>query len=431
MPTQVPRERKVSLTAPIPAQYMDSQRGSTGFLKDPYKLGVSASRLWRSEGHPIDRKTGKRMGGGPFHVTHVEDFHNPAYVTEVNRTTNGIDWFYTGPLYGTLVLSPALSEAWNGTAADWNETSMKADGTTAISQCAPTNPTVNLGTSLAETFREGIPSLPGIQSWKNRAQAAKAAGSEYLNYQFGWHPLTSEVHGVVNAARHHRDIMQNYRHNEGSDIHRRFDFPSETLKSITVQNSNQYFGDAYLASFASFVAGEFGKSAVCSSTYKKVRHRWFEGCFSYGGPAKADSFGRAIGFGQEADAVYGLALTPDTLWELTPWSWAIDWFTNAGDVINNVSNFAAAGLVMRYGFMMEETIEEYRTDYSGQEMKFRTKSTTPKTYARKPIGPCSVGKRVVSKSRVPASPFGFGVGWEGLSPTQLAITAAIGITRLL
>jgi hypothetical protein len=43
----------------------------------------------------------------------------------------------------------------------------------------------------------------------------------------------------------------------------------------------------------------------------------------------------------------------------------------------------------------------------------------------------AIGYESVEKSRSPANPFGFGIGWEDLSPTQLAITAAIGITRLL
>ena len=430
MPSKVPRERKETIKVPNLTAYKDSERGEGPNQSGDLTIGTRVSKLWRSEGHPVDRKTGKRMSGGPFHVTHLEDFSSPARVYEICRTQNGVDWFYTGPLYGTLVTSAALDEKWNGKPADWNESSMNSDGAVAISQCAPTNPTANLGTTLAETFREGVPSLPGIQSWERRTRAAKAAGSEYLNYQFGWAPLASEVHSVVHAARNHRDIMQNYRHNEGRDIHRRFDFPSETLASLTVNNSDQYFGDTHLASFADYVAGVNGKPAKCSSTYKKVRNRWFEGCFTYGGPGKADNFARAIGFGSEADAVFGLALTPSVLWELTPWSWAVDWFTNAGDVINNVSNFATAGLVMRYGFMMEETIEEYRTDYDGQEMRYR-KTASPKTYSKKPVGSCSVGKRLISRSRVPASPFGFGIGWEDLSPTQLAITAAIGITRLL
>ena len=161
---------------------------------------------------------------------------------------------------------------------------------------------------------------------------------------------------------------------------------------------------------------------------KNERKRWFEGCFTYGGPSGTDSFRRHLGFGREADAVFGLSLTPDVLWELTPWSWAVDWFSNAGDVINNVTNFGAAGLVMRYGFMMTEVIEEYRVELTGCRLRAKTK---PNTYISVPIGPSAFGNRLISRSRSSANPFGFGVGWEGLSPTQLAITAALGITRLL
>jgi hypothetical protein len=34
-----------------------------------------------------------------------------------------------------------------------------------------------------------------------------------------------------------------------------------------------------------------------------------------------------------------------------------------------------------------------------------------------------------TKKRVPASPFGFGITWDGLSPLQVSILGALGITR--
>jgi hypothetical protein len=45
--------------------------------------------------------------------------------------------------------------------------------------------------------------------------------------------------------------------------------------------------------------------------------------------------------------------------------------------------------------------------------------------------PPNLENRFSVKRRREANPFGFGIGWEDLSPTQLAITAALGITRLL
>lgn len=389
-------------------------------------VGVTKSVLWTSEGHPIG-PSGHRESGGPFYVTHDKTFLRPGHVDSVIGGNN-LELEYSGPVIGSFV-STSEMDAKHGEPppSKMNESSLNSLGATAIAQCAPTNPTANLATTLAETFREGIPSLPGIQSWKKRTEAAKAAGSEYLNYIFGWKPLTDEVHSVVKAARQHRDIMQNYRHNEGSNVHRRFDFPSE--HSVWSATAPPYALNANV--------GPTGNSSWWTSPearrtvrVESTRKRWFEGCFTYGGPSGADNFRRAIGFGSEADAVYGLNLTPDTLWELTPWSWAVDWFSNAGDVIHNVSSFAAAGLVMRYGYMMEETINTLYVDYSDGGYRIATPGK-PGSYTNVQQGACSIGRSYVSKARCPANPFGFGIGWEGLSPTQLAITAAIGITRLL
>jgi hypothetical protein len=97
----------------------------------------------------------------------------------------------------------------------------------------------------------------------------------------------------------------------------------------------------------------------------------------------------------------------------------VDWFSNAGDVINNAQAFALGGLVMPYGYIMEETtiVELYEQDHTGLT---GVHGPSPTTMCESTI-----------KRRRPANPFGFGVGWQGLTPTQLAISAALGITRLL
>jgi hypothetical protein len=221
--------------------------------------------------------------------------------------------------------------------------------------------------------------------------------------------------------------MKNYRHNEGRNVHRRFDFSPEIQRWESKPSTQDPIMGVLDTSWLNLA----GTSAEVKTVVEKQRKRWFEGCFTYGGPGRADNFSNHIGFGREADAVYGLELTPNVLWELTPWSWAVDWFTNAGDVINNVTQFAAAGLVMRYGYMMEETITTYRTEWGNGRFCRNVGSSTNPKIAPAYEGAGSRGKFVVTKSRHPANPFGFGVGWEGLSPTQLAITATIGITRLL
>jgi len=424
MPTVSPKIK----TEPVKVQFapirLKKRMSGGGKILTPASevtIGVATDKLYQSEGHPVNRKTGKRESGGPFYVVHDSPYFEAGHVENVIGGNN-LELEYSGPTLGAFISTSAANDK-HGTEPSSKPKVSDADGATAIAQCAPTNPTAQLASTLAETVREGIPSLPGIQSWKKRTEALRSVGSEYLNYQFGWAPLHSEVKNVVNAARHHRDVMQNYRHNEGSNVHRRFDFPDEI-------SSDEYTAPPFALNPNE---GPTGNSSWWTSPESRrivrvisTRRRWFEGCFTYGGPSKTDSFGRALGFGSEADKLYGLTLSPDVLWNLTPWSWAVDWFSNTGDVIHNITNFALAGLVMRYGFMMEETINELHVEY--KDGGYRVESA-PETYKNVSEGSCRRGHKWITKARVPANPFGFGISWEGLSPTQLAITAAIGITR--
>jgi hypothetical protein len=301
-----------------------------------------------------------------------------------------------------------------------NLSDLNASGATAIAQCAPTNPYSHIATSLAESHREGLPSLPGIQSWKKRTEIAKAAGSEYLNAVFGWLPLVSEVKNVGHAARHSRDILTTYRHDEGRNTRRTFSFPSTNSSSTTVIGTGYTAGPFYKGggwNFGYAIEPLENQGTLTRTTVKSSR-TWFSGCFTYTMQPFGDSLGGIQSAGSEADKLFGTDLTPDVLWELAPWSWAVDWFSNTGDVIHNFTSLESLGLVMRYGYIMSETTEV--TTYSLSRTGLYGLGSVPDSKVE-----------TVSKVRGEANPFGFGISWQGLSPAQLAITAALGITRLL
>lgn len=381
-----------------------------------------------SESHRRNPKTGHYDAGGPFYTSRVTDFSkfghlNRSYSFTANR-------WYTGPVGGRRPTSTEMAAiGYKNTSKSYGdkmESSMISDGTTAISLCNPINSASDLGVSLAEAHREGLPSIPGVPTWKERTRILRGAGSEFLNAEFGWLSLVSEIGDVVKAARTSRDIMNQYHHGEGRNTHRRFDFPldryyQEMDVGVVIP---RFVGPP--TSFESGIPDRITPTAKVSLL--RETKRWFEGCFTYALPSSTNSWRKALGFGSNADQLFGLALSPDILWELTPWSWAVDWFSNAGEVVNNVTNFGLAGLVMRYGYMMTETVERVSLDIG--PYPWLGKSDSGKAINRY-SDPCSAGYESVTKRRVPASPFGFSVGWEGLSPTQLAITAALGITRLL
>jgi hypothetical protein len=118
-----------------------------------------------------------------------------------------------------------------------------------------------------------------------------------------------------------------------------------------------------------------------------------------------------------ADKLLGTDVTPEVLWELTPWSWAIDWFSNTGDVISNIASFTTDGLVMHHGYVMEETIVRHIYDTVGYRNYNGPLNVTPVEYVTH------------TKQRVQANPFGFGISWDGLSPFQISIAAALGLSK--
>jgi hypothetical protein len=390
-------------------------------LRYGVESGQYGKQITVSQSHRRDRKSGAYHEGGPFYTSHVRPFLIEGHVTDAYSSSRKS--YYTGPL---RINFPSTTQMKNvgysnidAQFGDKNESQMSKDGTNAISYASPVNPASQLGTTLAELIRERFPSPPGVQQWKAKTKFLKGLGSEYLNYQFGWAPLRREVSDVVDAARHHRDVMNSYHGGEGRNTHRRFDYPSSRFVKTLAVEEGPYPGNGIHSSF--YVASP---NPVYQVSLVRETKRWFEGLFTYALPSSTDSWRKALGFGSEADQLFGLALSPDILWELTPWSWAVDWFSNAGEVINNVTNFGLAGQVMRYGYMMEESIE--RVTVACNDFYLSGKKGE-KLWA----GPTASGHETVTKRRVPASPFGFSIGWEGLSPTQLAITAALGITRSL
>jgi hypothetical protein len=113
----------------------------------------------------------------------------------------------------------------------------------------------------------------------------------------------------------------------------------------------------------------------------------------------------------------GLELTPESLYNLTPWSWAIDWVSSLGSVISNLEDYQRYGLVMPYGYAMEHTVVQDTYYWVGP------------TSLKAGYIPTPIRLTTEVKKRVRANPFGFGLTWSALDRTQQAILAALGLSR--
>lgn len=372
----------------------------------------SGSQLTESVGHPFrsSSKKGYSDIGGNFFTTkrYFHTTHHREVKRDWKQPTTRHRFTYSGPI---MAVTPGAG-LWNpkGYPESSNEEELDALGATAVAQCKPTNPSVDLLSALGEMRKGQLPKLPAIQSnWRDRTLLAKNAGSEYLNVQFGWSPLIRDMSAFGGVVSRADAVISQYKRDIGRPIRRTFRFPTETetAEDVLPGTYRPYAGSA----FQWWSPGQLIRKSVMT------RDRWFSGCFTYYFPSEI------LGSRKLADLAIlgeqlGLEPTPEVVWELTPWSWAADWFSNTGDVISNWTSFNQDGLVMRYGYMMEHTI--ITTTYSLVGAKDAYAFGLPVD---------DVSFVTETKVRRRANPYGFGVDWDGLNPFQLSILAALGVSR--
>lgn len=342
------------------------------------------------------------LGDEPKHFSIHHDYGNPYYADPM---AHGGTHHYFVP-HAAVEHVASWSSAFDFGVEYSSEFEMDALGTTAVARSIPTNPLFNAAAFIGE-LREGIPKL-GIETWKSRSAVARNAGSDYLNAEFGWKPLVSDIQKFAYVVKNADRIAAQYAADSGKLIKRKYNFPPEEVSSHD-EWTGRY--PAPLWDYDLFRPDHVGRLRRYRTKRTK---RWLKAAFTYYLPP-VGTRARDLAI---ANKLYGIRLTPDVVWQLSPWSWAADWVTNIGDITSNISAFASDGLVMPYAYMMEETTarEEWILDqvayksYPGMQNFRQTFTTT-------------------AKQRRRATPFGFGFDFGGLTGRQTAILAALSISR--
>jgi hypothetical protein len=304
--------------------------------------------------------------------------------------------------------------------AESSESGLRAIGATAIARCAPRNNVAALATTLIETYRDGIPHLLGHAFWKARARGLKdvhsSLGDEYLNVQFGWQPLRSDIRDFSRGVMRTGEVYQQFAKDSGKVVRRRYEFPPTTTSvdtTISASTGPVIMGNRDASAWYQD-RSRGGLGAVVRNRQTTIR-RWFSGAFTYYIPPMGDSF---VDHANQAVEVLGLDLNPESLWAAAPWSWAVDRFTNVGDLIHNVNSWSSDGLVMKYGYVMEHSLVRDTYSFIG-DAQFRPSGTYPEV----------VTLVTETKLRRRATPFGFSIS-PVLTDRQKLIAAALGLTRL-
>jgi len=227
--------------------------------------------------------------------------------------------------------------------------------------------------------------------------------------------MVADIMDVAQSVLDADTLLMQYERDAGKVVRReRVLSETESETFSVVKTGVRPVFPAFSSNFGQGLPTAVGRVIRVDKQYVK---RWFSGAFTYYLPTGYHSRNELIKCAQRANRLFGLSITPEVLWNVAPWSWAVDWVSNVGDVISNATDWAKDGLVLRYGYMMEHSRASRTYIYDG-----------PVYYAGCPHPP-PLTLVVETKKRVQANPFGFGVTWGGLSPRQLSILAALGISR--
>jgi hypothetical protein len=272
-------------------------------------------------------------------------------------------------------------------------------GSTAIAKSLPDVPEFSLFRFVGE-LRAGLPKIP-LKVLANERKL-RNVGGEYLNYQFGLMPTISDLQNFYEALLDPklREAIEHQLFEE----HR----VRKTIDKGTTSSSRALTGAEMSTIPSSFSSG------ITGTLETRQSYRIWSSCsFAYYQVTELkrliDDLDRQLG---------GLGVVPTAIdmWNLMPWSWLIDWFTNINHVITNLSYLGRDGLYLQRGYIMG-TFEDVEIH------------TQRRTFMNVPISTTGV-RTFERKYRVRASPFGFGLTWKDFDPFQLSILGALGVSRL-
>jgi len=396
-------------------------------------LAVSRKLVWTQTTASINhgdswrtRKQGAFTSdiGGPFSSTRnyvvspLDDYRELFVKLENDPTLGSVTYLnYWGSILPTADILVG-STPWPPN-VPLTDSELDALGSTAIARCKPANNIASLAESLLELRREGLPKLVGSTLWKAQTMAArrKAAGSEYLNVEFGYKPLAKDIADSAFVISEADRLIKQYKRDAGKRVRRSYRFPPTIVESTVVIDDT--------ASPAMIGTSNLGFFDINRLNMGKVyRHRkmeksvWFSGSFTYHLPIDPITMGNVGGRSGALQKLLGLELTPETIWNLAPWSWAVDWVSNTGDIISNLQSWTRDGMVLAYGYVMAHT-KCTDTYYFVGDTGLRQKH----------VRPCIIQLVSETKQRRAATPFGFGLKDGDFSLRQKAIIAALGLSR--
>ena len=259
----------------------------------------------------------------------------------------------------------------------------------------------------------------------------RSLGSEYLNIVFGWKPFVSDLRKMYHLWHDIDKRMAQIIHENGKGIRRKAVLESDVS---TTELTPTLYGFAY-GGIRSPPPNVFGSwnwetstgtgtngRTIRTGTTRTEKKIWYVAKYRYWIPDTSSSL-----WDKRARlALFGALPTPELLWNVLPWSWLIDWFSDVGSVMSNISPNAVDNLVSLYSFIM---MKQRVTEFGRSAVMHDSISLSGAHWPSVNYNFDSTYESL-SMSRLGGNnPFGIGVQLNSLSTGQLAILAALGLSR--
>lgn len=345
------------------------------------------------------------------------------------------------PPLSALSFTPTASSGVNGPShPDVNPDDLTNLGNRAWGKLRPDPAHAGLGQAIAEakdlpnmllgTARSFHLAWQGYLDKKKFRRAPKQATDEFINQNFGWAPFLGDVGDMYKLVTDFRALEKKEIERNGKWRKRRRreeDVRSETLvwQANSQSNGSYAFPPLYSPNVNLNLKAQPGMHGKERPDHLSV-HRvsvmeiWYEGKFRTYRPefdAGLSSGYPGLDSANRAMTMAGLRITPTLLYNITPWTWLVDWFAGVGDAVQRYEDMLSDTVAAEYFYLMRRLVSRYEYTI--------TKQTRDGALTLKWMGGVETKRRAVG-----GNAFGFSGSPSGLSGRQLAILGALGGSRV-
>lgn len=302
-------------------------------------------------------------------------------------------------------------------------------------QSTPTAPEIDLALVLAE-LRDFPGLVRNVLSLPRAWTSAREGAGQYLGAVFGFMPTGSDVMTLAEiAARSHEKVAAFERHAnrqlrrsrvdtlyEDTRIHE-LDYPTVNSQGDYTMSGGWRFQAKGIHAFAGNVSNvRYAPHLTLAVELSRVVRTFCT--FEYFIPNPLGLNTRMKEYKKKFEKLLGSGLTPGLLYDLTPFSWLIDYFLDVGGLLRYQNEVANNGVTAsRAGHTLVERVDA-TLFLSGYNFYPGTSSTVSrKTTA---YGSSTYSRETVRRRK--GNPYSMSPSWD-LTTQQWAIVGALGLAR--